>query len=84
MLRSFLFPRRGKFLPGEFRTTLGLQRLRAGFVLNHADREFHLRPNVHLPKDECGFDLRCDVPSLAQLFYGEPDAITNAIGYAQH
>jgi hypothetical protein len=24
------------------------------------------------------------VPSLAQLFYGEPDAITNAIGYAQH
>jgi len=38
-----------------------------------------LRPR----KDRCGFALISDVLPFGRLWYGEPNAITNAIGYAK-
>ena len=35
-------------------------------------------------KDRRGFDLMSDVLPFGRLWYGEPNAITNAIGYAIH
>ena len=35
-------------------------------------------------KDRRGFDLMSDVLPVGRLWYGEPNAITNAIGYAIH
>jgi hypothetical protein len=32
--------------------------------------------------DKCGFDLISDALPFGRLWYGEPDAINNAIGYA--
>jgi hypothetical protein len=37
----------------------------------------------HPRKDHCGFDLICDVLPFGRLWYGEPDAVSNAIGYAK-
>jgi hypothetical protein len=34
-------------------------------------------------KDHCGVDLISDALPFRRLWYGEPDAITNAIGYAK-
>ena len=34
--------------------------------------------------DKRGFDLISDVLPFGRLWYGEPNAISNAIGYAQH
>jgi hypothetical protein len=34
--------------------------------------------------DKRGFDLISDVLRFGRLWYGEPDAITHAIGYAKH
>jgi hypothetical protein len=34
-------------------------------------------------KDRCGFALISDVLPFGRLWYGEPNAITNAIGYAK-
>jgi len=34
-------------------------------------------------KDHRGFDLISDVLPFSRLWYGEPDAISNAVGYAQ-
>ncbi len=34
-------------------------------------------------KDKRGVDLISDALPFGRLWYGEPDAITNAIGYAQ-
>jgi hypothetical protein len=41
---------------------------------------YDIRPR----KDRRGFDLMSDVLPFGRLWYGEPNAITNAIGYAQH
>jgi hypothetical protein len=35
-------------------------------------------------KDKRGFDLISDVLPFGRLWYGEPNAVSNAIGYAQH
>jgi hypothetical protein len=34
-------------------------------------------------KDRRGFDLISDVLPFGRLWYGDPDAITNAVGYAK-
>jgi hypothetical protein len=41
---------------------------------------YEVRPR----KDHRGFDLISDVLPFGRLWYGEPNAITNAIGYAMH
>jgi hypothetical protein len=35
-------------------------------------------------RDKCGVDLISDVLPFGRLWYGEPNSISNAIGYAQH
>jgi hypothetical protein len=35
-------------------------------------------------KDHCGVDLISDVLPFGRLWYGEPNAVSNAIGYAMH
>jgi hypothetical protein len=37
-----------------------------------------------LRKDKRGFDLISDALPFARLWYGEPNAVDNAIGYAMH
>jgi hypothetical protein len=39
---------------------------------------------VRLRKDKRGFDLISDVLPFGRLWYGEPNAISHAIGYAEH
>jgi hypothetical protein len=39
---------------------------------------------VRLRKDRHGVDLISDVLPFGRLWYGEPNAIANAIGYAMH
>jgi hypothetical protein len=41
---------------------------------------YEVRPR----KDKRGVDLISDVLSFGRLWYGEPNAVANAIGYAQH
>jgi hypothetical protein len=41
---------------------------------------YKIRPR----KDHRGFDLISDVLPFGRLWYGEPNAISNVIGYAQH
>ena len=41
---------------------------------------YEVRPR----KDKCGVDLLSDVLPFKRLWYGEPNAISNAIGYAEH
>jgi len=41
---------------------------------------YDIRPR----NDKRGVDLISDVLPLGRLWYGEPNAISNAIGYAQH
>jgi hypothetical protein len=41
---------------------------------------YEVRPR----KDHRGVDLTSDVLPFGRLWYGEPNAISNAIGYAQH
>jgi hypothetical protein len=40
---------------------------------------YEVRPR----KDKRGFDLICDALPFGRLWYGEPNAISNAIGYAK-
>jgi hypothetical protein len=40
---------------------------------------YEIRPR----KDRRGFDLISDVLPFGRLWYGEPDAVNNAIGYAK-
>ena len=40
--------------------------------------------DVHPRKDRRGCDLISDALPFSRLWYGEPNAISNAIGYAQH
>jgi hypothetical protein len=39
---------------------------------------YEVRPR----KDHRGVDLISDAPRFGRLWYGEPDAVSNAIGYA--
>jgi hypothetical protein len=39
---------------------------------------------VRTRKDHCGVDLISDVLPFGHLWYGEPNAVSNAIGYAPH
>ncbi len=41
---------------------------------------YEVRPR----KDKRGVDLICDALPFGRLWYGEPNAISNAIGYATH
>jgi len=41
---------------------------------------YEVRPR----KDKCGVDLTSDVLPFGRVVYGEPNAIGNAIGYADH
>src|SRR5439155_21263081 len=41
---------------------------------------YEVRPR----KDKRGVDLISDALPIGRLWYGEPNAITNAIGYAEH
>jgi hypothetical protein len=41
---------------------------------------YEVRPR----RDKRGFDLISDALPFGRLWYGEPDAISNAIGYAKH
>ena len=41
------------------------------------------RLRISAAKDKRGVDLISDALPFGRLWYGEPDAITNAIGYAQ-
>jgi hypothetical protein len=38
---------------------------------------------IRLRKDHCGFDLISDVLPFGRLWYGEPNAVSNAVGYAK-
>jgi hypothetical protein len=39
---------------------------------------------VHPRKDHRGFDLISDALPFGRLWYGDPNAVSNAIGYAEH
>ena len=39
---------------------------------------------VRTRKDKRGFDLISDALPFGRLWYGEPNAVSNAIGYAMH
>ena len=41
---------------------------------------YEVRPR----RDKRGFDLISDALPFGRLWYGQPDAISNAIGYAKH
>jgi hypothetical protein len=41
---------------------------------------YEIRPR----KDQRGVDLISDALPFGRLWYGEPNAVTNAIGYAEH
>ena len=41
---------------------------------------YEVRPR----KDHRGVDLICDALPFGRLWYGEPNAIANAVGYAKH
>ena len=41
---------------------------------------YEVRPR----KDKRGVDLISDVPPFSRLWYGEPNAVGNAVGYAMH
>jgi hypothetical protein len=45
-----------------------------------SQQAYEVRPR----KDQRGVDLISDVLPFGRLWYGEPDAVANAIGYAKH
>jgi hypothetical protein len=46
-------------------------------------RQWHVY-EVRSRKDRRGFDLMSDVLPFGRLWYGGPNALSNAIGYAKH
>jgi hypothetical protein len=48
--------------------------------MSEACHTYEVRPR----KDHRGVDLISDVLPFGRLWYGEPSAIANAIGYAMH
>jgi hypothetical protein len=49
-------------------------------MMTSSQRVYEVRPR----KDRCGFDLMSDVLPFGRLWYGEPNAVSNAIDYAKH
>ena len=47
--------------------------------MTRSQHVYEVRPR----KDRRGVDLISDAPPFGRLWYGEPKAITNAIGYAK-
>jgi hypothetical protein len=47
---------------------------------NQTQHVYEVRPR----KDKRGFDLISDALPFGRLWYAEPNAISNAIGYAKH
>jgi hypothetical protein len=52
------------------------------YSANEAMREFKHVYKVRPRKDKRGIDLISDVLPFGRLWYGEPNALSNAIGYA--
>jgi hypothetical protein len=50
------------------------------FAMEAVKHVYEVRPR----SDNRGVDLISDVLPFGRLWYGEPNAITNAIGYAHH
>jgi hypothetical protein len=48
--------------------------------MNSSQHVYEVRPR----KDKRGVDLISDVLPFGRLWYGEPNAVANAIGYAAH
>ena len=48
--------------------------------MKEAQHVYEVRPR----KDHRGVDLISDVLPFGRLWYGEPNAVSNAIGYAMH
>jgi hypothetical protein len=48
-------------------------------IVENLKHVYEIRPR----KDKRGVDLISDVLLFGRLWYGDPDAITNAIGYAK-
>ena len=48
--------------------------------MNGSAHVYEVRPR----KDKRGVDLISDALPFGRLWYGEPTAVSNAIGYAQH
>ena len=48
--------------------------------MTNSQHVYEVRPR----KDHRGVDLISDALPFGRLWYGEPNAITNAIGYAMH
>ena len=46
----------------------------------HSTREYEIQSRKH----HCGVNLFSDVLPLGHLWYGEPNAVRNAIAYAKH
>jgi hypothetical protein len=51
-----------------------------GFARETEVNAYEVRPR----KDHRGVDLLSDVLPFGRLWYGEPNAIGNAVGYAEH
>ena len=51
----------------------------AVLTMSEAQHVYEVRPR----KDKRGFDLISDALPFGRLWYGEPDAISNAINYAK-
>jgi hypothetical protein len=52
--------------------------------LDASTKSEHHVYEVRARKDKRGVDLISDALPFGRLWYGEPNAITNAIGYAEH
>jgi hypothetical protein len=48
--------------------------------MNSSQHAYEIRPR----KDHRGVDLISDALPFGRVWYGEPNAISNAIGYAKH
>jgi hypothetical protein len=53
---------------------------RLASAVTSSQQTYEVRPR----KDQRGADLISNVLPFGRLWYGEPDAISNAIGYAKH
>jgi hypothetical protein len=51
-------------------------------MANAPEREMHVY-EIHPRKDHRGISLISDVPPFGRLWYDEPNAVANAIGYAK-
>jgi hypothetical protein len=49
-------------------------------MMTNSQHAYEIRPR----KDKRGVDLISDVLPFGRLWYGEPNAISNAVGYAEH